>query len=85
MTSCFLSYLVIATCLNEKLSMGSSIYNWDQFNAGLSRDTVYGFWSGKRGQLGVSMDNIISISLPQTTVDLKALKSLVLMPMGIIG
>ena len=35
MKSCFLSYLVIATFLNEKLSiMGSSIYNWDQFGAG---------------------------------------------------
>ena len=34
MTSCFLSYLVIATCLNEKLSiMGSNIYNWDQYGA----------------------------------------------------
>ena len=34
MTSCFLSYLVISTCMNEKLSiMGSSIYNWDQSGA----------------------------------------------------
>ena len=74
MTSCFLSYLVIATCLNEKLSMGSSIHNWDQFGAGLSGDTVYGFRSGKRGQLGVSMDNIISISLPHSTVGLEGIE-----------
>ena len=74
MTSCFLSYLVIATCLNEKLSMGSNIHNWDQSGAGLSGDTVYGFGSGKRGQLGVSMDNIISISLPQATVGLKCVE-----------
>ena len=31
---------------------------------GLLGDTVYGFGSGKCGQLGVSMENIISISLP---------------------
>ena len=31
---------------------------------GLLGDTIYGFRSGKRGQLGVSMDIIISISLP---------------------
>lgn len=34
-------------------------------------DQVYGFGSGKRGQLGISNDKIKSISLPQTTSGLK--------------
>ena len=40
----------------------------------LSGDIVYGFGSGKRGQLGVSMNNIISISLPQATVGLEGVE-----------
>ena len=46
----------------------------DQSGAGLLGDTVYGFGSGKRGQLSVSMDNIISISLPQATVGLEGVE-----------
>ncbi|KAL6314293.1 hypothetical protein AAG906_018987 [Vitis piasezkii] len=41
---------------------------------GLSGDQVYGFGSGKRGQLGVSMDNTRSISLPQATVGLEGVE-----------
>ncbi|XP_010652539.1 ultraviolet-B receptor UVR8 isoform X2 [Vitis vinifera] len=41
---------------------------------GLSGDQVYGFGSGKRGQLGVSMDNTRSISVPQATVGLEGVE-----------
>ena len=41
---------------------------------GFSRDTIYGFGFGKRGQLGVSMDDIKSISLPQATVGLEGIE-----------
>ncbi|XP_021893098.1 ultraviolet-B receptor UVR8 isoform X2 [Carica papaya] len=33
-----------------------------------SKDQVYGFGSGKRGQLGISMDMVKSINLPQVTL-----------------
>ncbi|KAL6350533.1 hypothetical protein AAG906_019180 [Vitis piasezkii] len=42
--------------------------------AGLSGDQVYGFGSGKRGQLGVSMDSTRSISVPQATVGLEGVE-----------
>lgn len=35
------------------------------YTAGGSGDEVYGFGSGKRGQLGISKDKIKSISLPE--------------------
>lgn len=35
---------------------------------------VYGFGSGKRGQLGISMDKVKSTSLPQITMGLENLK-----------
>lgn len=41
---------------------------------GFSGGTVYGFGSGKRGQLGVSMDNTRSVSLPQATVGLEGIE-----------
>ncbi|GLT98353.1 hypothetical protein SLE2022_158620 [Rubroshorea leprosula] len=37
-------------------------------------DQVYGFGAGKRGQLGVSINNIKSINLPQVTCGLKDIK-----------
>ncbi|CAL5428890.1 unnamed protein product [Camellia sinensis] len=41
---------------------------------GHSGDQVYGFGSGKRGQLGISKDKTGSTSLPQTTFGLKDIK-----------
>lgn len=57
-----------------KSFLWSSINNWDQSGTGLSGDQVYGFGSGKRGQLGVSMDNNRSISVPQATVGLEGVE-----------
>lgn len=37
-------------------------------------DQVYGFGAGKRGQLGISMNNIKSINLPQVTCGLEDIK-----------
>ncbi|XP_024193985.1 ultraviolet-B receptor UVR8 isoform X1 [Rosa chinensis] len=41
---------------------------------GNSGDEVYGFGSGKRGQLGISKDKIKSISLPERIYGLEAVK-----------
>lgn len=38
------------------------------------RDQVYGFGSGKRGQLGISTDKVKSASLPQITLGLTDVK-----------
>ncbi|KAL1550975.1 HECT-type E3 ubiquitin transferase [Salvia divinorum] len=42
--------------------------------AGNVEHPVYGFGSGKRGQLGISTDNVKSTSLPQITLGLENLK-----------
>ncbi|PSS28701.1 Ultraviolet-B receptor like [Actinidia chinensis var. chinensis] len=41
---------------------------------GHSGDRIYGFGSGKRGQLGISTEKIGSICLPQTTIGLEGIK-----------
>lgn len=41
------------------------------YGAGNVENPVYGFGSGKRGQLGISTDKIKSTSLPQMTMGLE--------------
>lgn len=44
------------------------------YRAGNVENRVYGFGSGKRGQLGIHNDKIKSCSLPQITMGLTNLK-----------
>lgn len=53
----------------------SNIYPlWILCGAGNVKDPVFGFGSGKRGQLGISTDKVKSTSLPQITMGLENLK-----------
>lgn len=52
------------------ISSTSGFNKYDKPDADCLGHQVYGFGSGKRGQLGVSKDRIRSVSLPQVTIGL---------------
>ena len=60
--------------LDLMISSTSSFNKYDKPDADCLGNQVYGFGSGKRGQLGVSKDRIRSVSLPQVTIGLDGIE-----------
>lgn len=60
--------------LDLMISSISSSNKYDKPDADCLGNQVYGFGSGKRGQLGVSKDRIRSVSLPQVTIGLDGIE-----------